>query len=1260
MRIRQLGIHNVLHFDRFQLNFGEDEAGLHIVYGPNEAGKSTILRVLVDLLFGGKINDEFKDSYGSKSFIEGILEASRNGAAGEVAAGEMGQGEVAAIDGTAGKLAAGTGSSVSSSDVSVTQLAIARKRRYNRLVLTDETQSELSEDIMLPLLGGLDKERYTLLFGFNHERLRQGGDSLLESGGHAGISLFEAGGGIQFLQAVLVSLTDRADATLDVSFRTNSKKHLNTAWRLYKELRDHGRKASLRGEDWHRLKNEIETKEDKIVTLTKELKELKERRSQLQRIGRIRHFVVDLKEVRHRLDEMADAEELTFALDEQILSDMSRLEEVEEKLRGIEQNRSLEEQALQQITVRPSILAATEQIEALYQSVEKYLEAKDAIPVLSEKIARHESEARDLAKDLAPAVSFADVELVRVPLSDDLEIRRLALSSKELQRDEKQAKAQLLEIDEEAKRRKDELLQLGDKVDVEGLRQVLDEVQRAGDVESMLQQLRRDIATRRQGSFTQLQSQAIWNGQLDDLKNLPVPLMETVSRYVDKFAEIEQKMIGYQRDIAKGTEQLETLSEQIADFERTGRVPIEADLENARRHRDRGWNLIRRFWFDEERLEDGADDLLRGSAEDSLEDEVRGYAGGKPLPDAFEEAVAEADHISDWMRRESDKSAVRSNYLLQQERTENMMAKLSNALNEAKSEYDALKNEWGEEWRNTGIHPRSPLEMKGWFTDFYRPLLKELREIQVLESRVEEQVRLRTTLVTRLSVAFKEARGGLRVSDDDPRVLSADRPLHPDEETFDSLHDLVSTASHFIHESDARDTLRQTLSKQYDDLMNKRSLEAGRKQQVQGQLGDMSTRWGEFTARYPFLPKDPLVVTDYLDKLRDLFDMVTEFARLGQERDKQVTVCESFERDVEKLADDVGETLDKEALYHAFVRRMFRELREAREQDTARRMTLQRIGKLRTDFERLFAARAALIDVINSYKDKYHCVDDEALRMLIAKSKEKKELRRQVEQISTGLRHAGDGLGTDDLVTQVENGPAVDALPLIEQEVTTTIEQQEEALSAEQKTLWQLNQQFADMNAEKSDTADYVQQAEFQLAEVDRYWNQYLRLELARRLLQRAIEEFREQNESTVIERAGVLFRRLTLGRYQELTVEYDGVEPVLEAITRDNERRRVLQMSDGTRDQLYLALRVAFVEQHIDSGDAVPLIMDDILVHFDDARTIATLEVLSELGKKTQILYFTHHQSIADAAATLMQSGTAGITVHRLDGPENSSVDAI
>jgi len=69
--------------------------------------------------------------------------------------------------------------------------------------------------------------------------------------------------------------------------------------------------------------------------------------------------------------------------------------------------------------------------------------------------------------------------------------------------------------------------------------------------------------------------------------------------------------------------------------------------------------------------------------------------------------------------------------------------------------------------------------------------------------------------------------------------------------------------------------------------------------------------------------------------------------------------------------------------------------------------------------------------------------------------------------------------------------------------------------------------------------------------------------------------------------------------------------------------------MSEGSRDQLYLALRLAALELQVEQGFNMPLIADDLFINFDDRRTAAGLKVLGELSCRVQIVSLTHHEHL-------------------------------
>ena len=82
-----------------------------------------------------------------------------------------------------------------------------------------------------------------------------------------------------------------------------------------------------------------------------------------------------------------------------------------------------------------------------------------------------------------------------------------------------------------------------------------------------------------------------------------------------------------------------------------------------------------------------------------------------------------------------------------------------------------------------------------------------------------------------------------------------------------------------------------------------------------------------------------------------------------------------------------------------------------------------------------------------------------------------------------------------------------------------------------------------------------------------------------------------------------------------------------------DGKKFEVEYLSRGTSEQLYFALKLAFVEQVADKI-ALPILIDDAFVNFDAQRTNYIVELLKELAKKTQVLIFTARQDLVTSLA--------------------------
>ncbi len=129
----------------------------------------------------------------------------------------------------------------------------------------------------------------------------------------------------------------------------------------------------------------------------------------------------------------------------------------------------------------------------------------------------------------------------------------------------------------------------------------------------------------------------------------------------------------------------------------------------------------------------------------------------------------------------------------------------------------------------------------------------------------------------------------------------------------------------------------------------------------------------------------------------------------------------------------------------------------------------------------------------------------------------------------------------------------------------------------------------------------------------------YSALELAMAALSTATTELQRRFAPRISKQAQSLFSRLTGQRYDRLTLSSD---LSLNTCTREEDTLRPAQhRSDGTVDQLYLALRLAVAQELTPEA---PLVLDDALVRFDDTRLKAAMDILRELGQHKQVILFT------------------------------------
>lgn len=126
-------------------------------------------------------------------------------------------------------------------------------------------------------------------------------------------------------------------------------------------------------------------------------------------------------------------------------------------------------------------------------------------------------------------------------------------------------------------------------------------------------------------------------------------------------------------------------------------------------------------------------------------------------------------------------------------------------------------------------------------------------------------------------------------------------------------------------------------------------------------------------------------------------------------------------------------------------------------------------------------------------------------------------------------------------------------------------------------------------------------------------------LTLAQNTLEEAAAALQRRFAPQIARQAQAYFTRLTQGRYEKLNLDQ---ELEVQVRTREEDTLRASRWrSDGTVDQLYLALRLAVAQALTPEA---PLVLDDALVRFDETRLAAAMEVLKEQAKEKQVILFT------------------------------------
>ncbi|TDQ53108.1 AAA family ATPase [Actinorugispora endophytica] len=1158
MRINRLDLTAFGPFSGLSLPL--DAPGVHVVHGPNEAGKSTALEALNQLFYG----IDLRSRYG---FVHDIT-ALRLGA-------EITDGDGAVLD------------------------FVRHKRRKNDLTGPDGTP--LDEDRLLGFLHGITKDVFTNTFALTLAELKQGGESLLKGEGDIGQALFSARSS-QDLASVLDRLEDRRR---ELFLLRGQNPGINRALGEYRRLDRTVRERQTLPAEFVKLRTAVEAAEKRFAELGDRLRAERDEQGRLNRLASALPLLRTRALARESLAALTaegplaadDATERLHGLEQKAVLARQKRRQAEDDLQA-------QKDELGALHVDERLTGAARSVSALVKSAAKVESADNDLAALSREAADARAGAERLLRRTRPGASVEDPGSFTVAAAAADRITALAQKHPGLVARVENARRQSAAKGEDVEAARRGLDALAEAVGHDLLETVLSEFPPALDAD--LPRAHDDL-TGTDARIAALLAEAGWAGEEPEtLLKSAAPGRSEVKAHLKRFDDLEDERRERRRARSRARTELDKADGRLEALRAGDNPPSAADLAAARAERDGLWRRVR-----------------------------AGGADGSALT-AYEAALEAADALADRLWQNAERVAER--YQLEgsvRDRTLEL-DRIDEELADLDRVQDALEQGWEELWPSEAL----PAPQVGAAED----VLDRLDRLRALHSErtarhaeLERLVETADTLIDQLASLLTGAGVAL-----EPLAAQAGAGVGRSVALLPQLRELADgelAERRGAAEDRAAALLRvESAERDLARLLDDQT-------EAEAALSEWERQWAEAVEPAGFAPSAaPESVQADLDRLADVAELL-ERARGSELRAEELRAeVSAFGERLEAAFAECGVEppdgwAERSVALEALEQRVLANIEAVR-----RRAELT--GNIRGREEALREARAeeeSTEEALGALLAETGVPDTAGLRAAIGRADEAASLRRQIahdeKQLAVhgaipALEEQADGLTEPDLDNHLE-------------EVGRRVEELEGRRDAanEERTRAKAELDRIDGSAEAAAASDELAAVR---AEITDRAEEYVRLTIAREVLLRCVEAYRRENQDPILRRAEGFFRSLTLGRFTELRPELDdGGRNVLRVVRDTGAQEEVSALSEGTGDQLYLALRLASLERYAVSGQAMPFIVDDIFMTFDDERSAAGLAVLDELAEQFQVVVLTHHRHIAELAESALPRGRAH--VHRL-----------
>ncbi|MFG1440625.1 AAA family ATPase [Xanthobacter sp. V0B-10] len=1057
-------------------------------------------------------------------------------------------------------------------------LSFARLKRRQATLVDPQTDAPLPDDMLVPFLGAHDRDAFLAIFGLDQARLREGGAKLLAGGGDLADTLVAAAPGLGRVAALRDEMKAEAAALFNPA-RAVAALPFYAAVTRYKEADKVRQDSELRGEAVARLRADAE----EAARACAEARDAEE--AALRAANRARALLGAARELRA----IAAAEAARAALGP--LPEVDAAFPAQARARLDARNRAAEAaaqaaQAAEQagaaraaVTVDDAVLARADDIA---RRDEERAQVENKLASLPNRRREADAARVGLAR-IAAGLDLPDVEALRARLPGRPLLARAGTLADGLRAHA--ARREALEADalSLARRRRDtDSEELPPVADPAPLRRRLEALDGAETRASAAETQGRRLAAAREALAARVARLPFGPWRADDLLRRPLPDHEVAEAALARVADAETAH-------ARADEQREDLAAQRNQIQARRRVldgagtaPTASAIAAAREARDARWRALRPVLLAQRAVLPG----------DTAEAET------------FERALAAADRLSDERQTESRRLADLARAELDLAELDARLATAEARVAAAQASLDAAREAWRALWSASGL----PAE------EASLPVLSDVESIRrdadaLLAQQAETTQQVEAARRDRAEAEALRADLHLPPLGEAPlRMAELRAAVAALETAFQRQRELRRDRERHVRDAAELDARRSTLDTERDALA------------------------AEAAEVFPALAIRPGATAD---EARAALGLWQEAATLHGElatAERRIAGIEQDERAFTQRMEELLGQLEEAASGDLFATvRALRRRVEAALQARTRAEAAQA----------LLAERDAAGDAARATLERA----DAGLAEVLARAgvTQPAELPAQLERLEQAARCDGEIAAARQRLDSLRGGRAVEEIrdEIGGRDDEALARHAEDAAAAHDAARQARDaaivadtraQEEQKAQAGQAGAAGAAQDMQDAIADLGDAMERFTRAHVAARLLAFAVERYRERHQNPIVTRAAEAFATLTDGRWSGIGIDYDKDPPRLAAI-RDGRLHGVDALSEGTADQLFLALRVAAIEEHARRATPLPFLADDLFVSFDEGRTEAGMRLLAGLGAVTQVIVFTHHAHVAECA---------------------------